>query len=184
MPHFFKHKFRIVYSKIENVKTINEIKHNGVKQLLNYLKVKNGLEIHYDGDLPSRSGMGSSSCFIVGLLNALSKSQNIQLNKKKLANMSIEIERNIMRENVGLQDQIAASYGGFNRIRFEKNNYKVNKIFKTASQYNLFAYISSPRESRKSKTAFSLIIIVKQLVVLIVILGVCDCLHSRWYFSL
>ena len=128
LPHFFKHKFRIVYSKIENVKTINEIKHNGVKQLLNYLKVKNGLEIHYDGDLPSRSGMGSSSCFIVGLLNALSKSQNIQLNKKKLANMSIEIERNIMRENVGLQDQIAASYGGFNRIRFEKNNYKVNKI--------------------------------------------------------
>ncbi len=128
LPHFFKHKFRIVYSKIENVKTINEIKHNGVKQLLNYLKVKNGLEIHYDGDLPSRSGMGSSSCFIVGLLNALSKSQNIQLKKKELANMSIEIERNIMRENVGLQDQIAASYGGFNRIRFEKNNYKVNKI--------------------------------------------------------
>lgn len=128
LPHFFKHKFRIVYSKIENVKSINEIKHNGVKQLLNYLKVKNGLEIHYDGDLPSRSGMGSSSCFIVGLLNALTKSQNIHLNKKKLANMSIEIERNIMRENVGLQDQIAASYGGFNRIRFEKNNYKVNKI--------------------------------------------------------
>ena len=65
LPHFFKHKFRIVYSKIENVKSINEIKHNAVKQLLNYLKVKNGLEIHYDGDLPSRSGMGSSSCFIV-----------------------------------------------------------------------------------------------------------------------
>ena len=128
LPHFFKHKFRIVYSKIENVKSINEIKHNGVKQLLNYLKVKNGLEIHYDGDLPSRSGMGSSSCFIVGLLNALTKSQNIHLNKKKLANISIKIERNIMRENVGLQDQIAASYGGFNRIRFEKNNYKVNKI--------------------------------------------------------
>ena len=128
LPHFFKHKFRIVYSKIENVKTIDKIKHNGVKQLLNYLKVKNGLEIHYDGDLPSRSGMGSSSCFIVGLLNALSKDQNINLNKKKLANMSIEIERNIMKENVGLQDQIAASYGGFNRIRFEKNNYTVNKI--------------------------------------------------------
>lgn len=128
LPHFFKHKFRIVYSKIENVKSINEIKHNAVKQLLNYLKVKNGLEIHYDGDLPSRSGMGSSSCFIVGLLNALTKSQNIHLNKKKLANISIEIERNIMKENVGLQDQIAASYGGFNRIRFEKNSYKVNKI--------------------------------------------------------
>ena len=128
LPHFFKHKFRIVYSKIENVKNINQIKHKGVKQLLNYLNISNGLEIHYDGDLPSRSGMGSSSCFIVGLLNALTKNQNINLDKKKLANMSIEIERNIMRENVGLQDQIAASYGGFNLITFKNNNYKVNKI--------------------------------------------------------
>ena len=82
-PEWFNKYYGEVISttinKIENVKTINKIKHNGVKQLLNYLKVKNGLEIHYDGDLPSRSGMGSSSCFIVGLLNALSKDQNINL---------------------------------------------------------------------------------------------------------
>ena len=128
LPHFFKHKFRIVYSKIENVKTISEIKHNGVKQLLNYLKVKKGLEIHYDGDLPSRSGMGSSSCFIVGLMNALSKFKDKDISKKKLAQESIYIERNVMKENVGWQDQIAASYGGFNNIVFKGNTYKVNKI--------------------------------------------------------
>lgn len=128
LPHFFRHKFRVVYSKIENVKKISEINHNGVKQLLLHSKIKDGLEIHYDGDLPSRSGMGSSSCFIVGLMNALLRFQNKDISKKKLAQESIHIERNVMNENVGWQDQIAASYGGFNNIVFKENGYKVNKI--------------------------------------------------------
>ena len=128
LPHFFKHKFRIVYSKIENVKKISDINHNGVKQLLLHSKVKDGLEIHYDGDLPSRSGMGSSSCFVVGLMNALLKFKDKDISKKKLAQESIYIERNVMKENVGWQDQIAASYGGFNNILFKGNTYKVNKI--------------------------------------------------------
>jgi len=128
LPHFFKHKFRVVYSKIENVKKISDINHNGVKQLLLHSKIKDGLEIHYDGDLPSRSGMGSSSCFVVGLMNALSKFKDKDISKKKLAQKSIYIERNVMKENVGWQDQIAASYGGFNNIVFKGNTYKVNKI--------------------------------------------------------
>lgn len=128
LPHFFRHKFRVVYSKIENVKKISEINHNGVKQLLLHSKIKDGLEIHYDGDLPSRSGMGSSSCFIVGLMNALLRFQDQDISKKKLARESIYIERNVMKENVGWQDQIAASYGGFNNIVFKENGYKVNKI--------------------------------------------------------
>ena len=128
LPHFFRHKFRVVYSKIENVKKISEINHNGVKQLLLHSKIKDGLEIHYDGDLPSRSGMGSSSCFIVGLMNALLRFQDQDISKKKLAQESIHIERNVMKENVGWQDQIAASYGGFNNIIFKENGYKVNKI--------------------------------------------------------
>tara|TARA_B100001564_G_C20569412_1_gene637613 strand:+ start:33 stop:1013 length:981 start_codon:yes stop_codon:yes gene_type:complete len=128
LPHFFRHKFRVVYSKIENVKKISEINHNGVKQLLLHSKIKDGLEIHYDGDLPSRSGMGSSSCFIVGLMNALLRFQDQDISKKKLAQESIHIERNVMKENVGWQDQIAASYGGFNNIVFKENGYKVNKI--------------------------------------------------------
>ena len=71
LPKFFKHKYRIVWSKIENVRDINQIQHRAVKKLLEHLKVKQGLEIHYDGDLPARSGMGSSSCFSVGLSKAL-----------------------------------------------------------------------------------------------------------------
>jgi len=68
LPSFFKHKYRIAWSKIEETQNINQIKHNAVREILNYLKNKKGLEIHYDGDLPARSGMGSSSCFVVGLL--------------------------------------------------------------------------------------------------------------------
>ena len=69
LPNFFKHKYRIVWSKIENVKKINQIQHEAVKNLLKYNKINRGVEIHYDGDLPARSGMGSSSCFTVGLMN-------------------------------------------------------------------------------------------------------------------
>ena len=73
LPQFFNHKYRIVWSKIENVKKINQIQHRSVKKLLKYNKVKSGLEIHYDGDLPAKSGMGSSSSFSVGLMQALLK---------------------------------------------------------------------------------------------------------------
>ena len=128
LPHFFRHKYRIVYSVIENVSDINKIKHNAVKQLLSYSKIKKGLEIHYDGDLPSRSGMGSSSCFVVGLLKALSFMKNEKLKNKDLAKKSIFLERNVMFENVGFQDQVAAAYGGFNNIQFSKNTFKVRKI--------------------------------------------------------
>ena len=101
LPRFFEHKFRIVWSKIENVQNINEIKHPTVKNLLNFLKIKNGLEIHYDGDLPAGSGMGSSSAFTVGLIKALycllgRKISNIDIVKK-----SIFFEQQIMKEVVG-----------------------------------------------------------------------------------
>ena len=76
LPNFFEHKYRIVWSKIENVKNINQINHKAIREILNYLKVKRGLEIHYDGDLPNRSGMGSSSSFVVGLLKVLYRIDN------------------------------------------------------------------------------------------------------------
>tara|TARA_A100000164_G_C21921357_1_gene780866 strand:+ start:1192 stop:1578 length:387 start_codon:yes stop_codon:yes gene_type:complete len=75
LPPFFDHKYRIVWSKIENVKVINQIQHTTVQKLLKYNKINSGLEIHYDGDLPARSGMGSSSSFSVGLMYALIKYQ-------------------------------------------------------------------------------------------------------------
>ena len=128
-PDYFKQKYRIVWRKIENVKNLREINHKAVRELLKYLKIKQGLEIHYHGDLPARSGMGSSSCFTVGLMQALSQIKNIKLNKSKLAKQSIYFEQNIMREIVGSQDQTSASYGGFNKILFNKDNsIKIKKI--------------------------------------------------------
>lgn len=128
LPGFFKHRHRIVYSRIETVRDIKNIVHPAVKHMLLLHKPKYGLEMHYDGDLPSKSGMGSSSSFVVGLMNAILKLNKIELSKKKLANKSISFEREILRENVGFQDQIAASYGGFNNIKFYKNNFTVSKI--------------------------------------------------------
>tara|TARA_Y100001970_G_scaffold292668_1_gene435027 strand:- start:14677 stop:15654 length:978 start_codon:yes stop_codon:yes gene_type:complete len=132
LPQFFDHKYRIVWSKIENVKNIKDIKHNAIKKLLTYYKYKSGVEIHYDGDLPARSGMGSSSSFVVGSINALSKFNKNNLTKEELAKESIFFEQKILKEAVGSQDQIAASYGGFNRIYFKKNNsFKIKKIKQT-----------------------------------------------------
>ncbi|MDC0059711.1 hypothetical protein OAJ18_01680 [Pelagibacteraceae bacterium] len=129
LPPFFNHKHRIVWSKVELVKNIKEIQHKAVKYMLNHYKIKNGLEIHYDGDLPARSGMGSSSCFVVGLINTMNALKKIKLNKKELAFKSINFEQKILRETVGSQDQIAAVYGGFNKIKFYPNgNFKVFPI--------------------------------------------------------
>ena len=122
LPSFFQHKYRIVWSKIENVKNINEIKHVAVKNLLKHLNFKSGLEIHYDGDLPARSGMGSSSCFAVGLAKALLELKNKKITSYNLSKKIINFEQKIMKEIVGSQDQVAAAIGGFNKIIFNKDN--------------------------------------------------------------
>ena len=121
LPPFFDHKYRVVWSKIENVKEINQIQHSTVKKLLQYNKIKSGLEIHYDGDLPARSGMGSSSSFSVGLMCALMKFQKKNISNINLAKQAINFEQKIMKETVGSQDQVATSIGGFNKIKFLKN---------------------------------------------------------------
>ena len=121
LPLFSKHNYRIVYSKIEIAKHVNEIKFNVIKQMIKQYKIKKGLEIHYDGDLTAKSGMGSSSSFVVGLINIFNKFLNTKLNKNQLATESLKFEHKILKELVGSQDQIAASYGGFNNIKFYKN---------------------------------------------------------------
>ena len=129
LPSFFDHKYRIVWRKIEKVKNIEEIKHQAIKGILKHYKYNKGLEIHYDGDLPARSGMGSSSSFVVGLINALFAMDKKNLSKKDLAKRSLFIEQKILNEIVGSQDQIAATYGGFNKISFQKNSsFKIKKI--------------------------------------------------------
>ena len=122
LPKFFDHRFRLVWSKIENVKSINQIKHPIVKNLLKYFNIKQGLEIHYDGDLPAFSGMGSSSAFTVGLVNVLCRQLNKEISNKEIAKIAIYFEQKIMRETVGSQDQLATSIGGFNKIFFKKKN--------------------------------------------------------------
>lgn len=121
LPPFFTHKHRLVYSNIELVNEISEIEHPAVKAVFKYLNVTDGLEIHYDGDLPANSGIGSSSSFTVGLLNTLYALHGNMKTKKFLAEQTIHIEQNLIKETVGSQDQIAAAFGGFNRINFYPN---------------------------------------------------------------
>ena len=118
LPPFFEHRHRIVYSKVEHVTSINEIQHPTVKAILNELNPKKGLEIHHDGDLPARAGLGSSSSFAVGLLNAINALEGRRSTKQDLAAHATYIEQEIMKENVGCQDQITTAYGGFNIIKF------------------------------------------------------------------
>ncbi len=130
LPNFFKHKYRVAWSKIEETKSLNQIKHNAVREILKYMKNKKGLEIHYDGDLPARSGMGSSSCFVVGFLKAIYELQNKKISKEILSQKSIFLEQEVMKEAVGSQDQIAATFGGFNKISFKNQKFKVEGFSK------------------------------------------------------
>jgi D-glycero-alpha-D-manno-heptose-7-phosphate kinase len=122
LPRFFEHKYRFVWSKIENVKTINEIKHPVVKNLLKHMNIHQGLEIHYTGDLPAFSGMGSSSAFTVGLINVLNTMLNKNISNYQIGKKAIYFEQKIIKEIVGSQDQMAVAMGGFNKIVFRPNN--------------------------------------------------------------
>jgi len=112
-PFFSEHSSRIVYSKIESVNNHSEIQHPSVRGCLQFLKVNEGIEIHHDGDLPARSGIGSSSSFTVGLLHALHALQQRMVSPKQLAEEAIHVEQKILGESVGVQDQIMAAHGGF-----------------------------------------------------------------------
>lgn len=122
LPPFFKHKHRIVYSLVENVSSAKEIRHPVVRVLMEAFKVNKGLEIHHDGDLPARTGLGSSSAFTVGMLNALHALKGKIVSKADLAKEAIRIERDVLKENVGSQDQVAVAYGGFKKIIFHNDH--------------------------------------------------------------
>lgn len=122
LPPFFEYKHRIVYSKYEQINEIDEIIHPSARETLRFMDVKDGLEIHHDGDLPARSGLGSSSAFTVGLLHALYALKGNVVTKKKLSLEAIHIEQEMIKENVGSQDQVAVTFGGLNRIEFNGNH--------------------------------------------------------------
>ena len=130
LPSFDGNNYRVVWSKVETTNKIKKIEHNVVREMLGHFRVKKGMEIHYQGDLPARSGMGSSSSFVVGLMNCfLNMKKNVVL-KKNLAKKSIHFEKKILRETVGIQDQISAAYGGFNRVKISPKGEFVVKKFK------------------------------------------------------
>lgn len=118
LPPFFEHKSRIIYSKMEHTHTIDEIDHPAVREVLRFLNIQEGIEIHHDGDLPARTGLGSSSSFTVGLLNSLYALKGVMPTKERLAKEAIYVEQEMIKENVGCQDQVLAAYGGFNYIEF------------------------------------------------------------------
>lgn len=129
LPPFHEHKHRIVYSKIENVTRIQDIVHPSVRACLKFMKVKDGVEIHHDGDLPARSGLGSSSAFTVGLLKGLYALKGGIVSSSQLARDAIHVEQVMLKENVGAQDQVIAAYGGVNVIKFgDKTHLQVSPL--------------------------------------------------------
>jgi len=121
LPPFFEHRIRVVYSKMETVQKVEDISHPAVREPLRFLRITRGVEIHHDGDLPARSGMGSSSAFTVGILHALHALKSKMPSKDQLAREALHVEQDRLQENVGSQDQILAAYGGFNQIMFSTN---------------------------------------------------------------
>lgn len=126
LPPFFEHRIRVVYSKIENCHTVDEIQNPAVREVLRHLNIDRGVEVHHDGDLPARSGMGSSSSFIVGLLHSLYALEGRMPSKRQLAMESIYIEQEVLKETVGSQDQILGAYGGFNHITFPQGGGEIS----------------------------------------------------------
>ena len=129
LPPFFEHNYRIAYSKVETTKTIGELQHPAVRGALKKYCPDQSLEIHHDGDLPARSGVGSSSAFAVGLIHSLHLLQGVKVAPGTLANEAINLEQNDLGENVGSQDQIACALGGLNYIEFGgSQEWRVNEL--------------------------------------------------------
>jgi D-glycero-alpha-D-manno-heptose-7-phosphate kinase len=127
LPRFFEYSTEIVYSKIERVTSIDAIRHPMVRNAMKMLDMHE-LRISYDADLPARSGLGTSSSFAVGILNAFYCLKGKYASKKKLADDAIYLERFLCHEVGGWQDQIAAAFGGLNRINFNADGYEVEPI--------------------------------------------------------
>lgn len=127
LPPFFEHKSQFTYSKIERFNTFDEIEHPAVRECLREFQMEN-LHIMYDADLPARSGLGSSSSFAVGLYHALHALRGEYVDKMQLAKEAIHLEQELLKEAVGVQDQLAAAFGGLNRIDFTADGYSVKPI--------------------------------------------------------
>ena len=127
LPRFFDYSTELSYSKTERVTSVDDIQHPAIREAMKYLDMHE-LRLTYEADLPARSGLGTSSSFAVGMLNAFYALKGKYADKRKLADDAIYLERELCKEAGGIQDQIAASFGGFNRINFNAEGYTVNPI--------------------------------------------------------
>lgn len=127
LPRFFNYSSEFSYSKIERVQNVEEIQHPAIREAMKYLDMYE-IRLTYEADLPARSGLGTSSSFAVGMLNAFYALKGKYVDRRKLADDAIYLERILCKEMGGIQDQIAASFGGFNRINFDKNGYTVRPV--------------------------------------------------------
>lgn len=127
LPRFFDYSTELSYSKIERVTEIGDIQHPAVREAMRMLDMRE-IRLSYEADLPARSGLGTSSSFAVGMLNAFYALKGKYADKKKLADEAIYLERVLCKEAGGLQDQIAAAFGGLNLIRFHADGYTVNPV--------------------------------------------------------
>jgi len=118
LPPFFNHKYRIRYVEREETQNVSEIKHPSVRECLKLINVEHGIEMVHTSDIPARSGVGSSSAFTVGFLHALNALKGKMITKRQLARDAINVEHNLIKENVGAQDQVAVAFGGLNKIEF------------------------------------------------------------------
>lgn len=131
---FFDHKIRVSYSKAELVNNVDEIQHPSVRAVLKFLKMQDQyLDVHIFADLPAKTGLGSSSTFTVGFLNACYAYNGIYVSKERLAQEAIHIEQEILKENVGIQDQTHAAYGGMNIIRASQGSLSVHPVITTSA---------------------------------------------------
>ncbi len=156
MNRKFDNKIRFSYSKTENVNHSKNLKHEMLRETFKYFNITKGFEVVSVGDIPSTgSGLGSSSSFLVGLIKCISSFKNLNLTKKKIAEIACYIEINILKKPIGMQDQYSAAFGGLNHIIFDGNIVKVNKILIPKSRLktfesNLFLFYTNI--SRKSKS--------------------------------
>ncbi len=135
MPSFLGSKYRVFWAKSEMVDRIEDIEHAGVRGCLQYLGIEDGVEINHAGDLPARSGLGSSSAFTVGMLNALHVMRGKTPGRADLAREAINVEQDVLRETVGIQDQIACAWGGLNMIKIERDGtYSISPILLPAER--------------------------------------------------
>lgn len=135
LPRFFEYTTELSYSKIERVTDLNMIEHPMIREAMKFLNMHE-IRLTYEADLPARSGLGTSSSFAVGMLNAFYALKGKYADKRKLADEAIFLERFLCDESGGIQDQIAASFGGFNRIYFSSEGYSVNPVIISPERKN------------------------------------------------